>query len=366
MTLTTIGLGDIYPENLSFLPLTILYVSLGLALTTMSIEAAGNTFRKLHYFGTELKNAKDSVVWFGGKNMTVEEVLQAVGRRYGIPEDEIAGLDFDTLIGGAIIQKEEAKVAEKRDRLSEKKGLRSEKFREQLAEAARPLMVMARQKEEGSLELPKKRYADILDSTSFRSDSLHSFYASNLSLAEAGLTLMQRECVNFPEHDRTLASSVLFCERIDELDSMFREVEDLVPDILPVLREARISEILPIPRLREEPLSLSTATIDSIEAEVQSGAPAKIPSLARMRRRLLSQQSSACLLGSKRTLSQSLGLKVPTENELQNLKLAKSLQRFQATTSSTTEHKPFFLVRISDLRAKEFTVERCKQCLGKG
>lgn len=47
--------------------LTIVYISVGLALTTIAIEIAADTLKKLHYFGRKIENVGNVAIWFGGK-----------------------------------------------------------------------------------------------------------------------------------------------------------------------------------------------------------------------------------------------------------------------------------------------------------
>ncbi|KIH60364.1 Ion channel [Ancylostoma duodenale] len=59
VTLTTIGFD--------YLTVTLCYIGIGLALTTMAIELAADLLRKLHYVGRKMDNMANVVVWFGGK-----------------------------------------------------------------------------------------------------------------------------------------------------------------------------------------------------------------------------------------------------------------------------------------------------------
>lgn len=51
--------------------LTILYITVGLALTTIAIEIAADTLKKLHYFGRKIKDVGNIEIWFGGKRLPV-------------------------------------------------------------------------------------------------------------------------------------------------------------------------------------------------------------------------------------------------------------------------------------------------------
>ena len=50
-----------------FLVITLLYITIGLALTTIAIEIAADYLRKLHYFGRKIENVSGVNIWFGGK-----------------------------------------------------------------------------------------------------------------------------------------------------------------------------------------------------------------------------------------------------------------------------------------------------------
>ncbi|KJH46096.1 Ion channel [Dictyocaulus viviparus] len=67
VTLTTIGLGDLVPQSDTYLVITLIYCAVGLALTTIAIEIAADTLKKIHYFGRKVENVANVQVWFGGK-----------------------------------------------------------------------------------------------------------------------------------------------------------------------------------------------------------------------------------------------------------------------------------------------------------
>ena len=82
--MTTVGLGDIVPRRPEFLPLSILLMTLGVALTTIFIDAASGLFKRLHYFGVRLRNVKGAVIWFGGKQLSVGKLINNVGKKFGL------------------------------------------------------------------------------------------------------------------------------------------------------------------------------------------------------------------------------------------------------------------------------------------
>ncbi len=86
---------------------TICYLTLGLALTTVAIEVAGDYLQRLHHMARKLTNAKAVMVSFGGKKLTMGELVWAIGQQYGIDESQI--LDFagnlDSFVENAIEEK---------------------------------------------------------------------------------------------------------------------------------------------------------------------------------------------------------------------------------------------------------------------
>lgn len=47
--------------------LTIIYIAVGLALTTIAIEIAADMLKRIHYYGRKIENVGSVAIWFGGK-----------------------------------------------------------------------------------------------------------------------------------------------------------------------------------------------------------------------------------------------------------------------------------------------------------
>ncbi len=50
-----------------FLPVSLCYIAVGMAIATVAISIGSNYLKRLHYFGQKLKNAGLVKIWFGGK-----------------------------------------------------------------------------------------------------------------------------------------------------------------------------------------------------------------------------------------------------------------------------------------------------------
>ncbi|CAL2039538.1 unnamed protein product [Caenorhabditis brenneri] len=102
VTLTTIALGDFVPKSFDYLFITLIYIGIGLALTTMAIEIAADLLKKLHYIGRKMENVGQAVVWFGGKKMTMKSLVKHLGDQFNIPEEELANFDMSAFVDNAI------------------------------------------------------------------------------------------------------------------------------------------------------------------------------------------------------------------------------------------------------------------------
>ncbi|RCN41444.1 Ion channel [Ancylostoma caninum] len=102
VTLTSIGLGDIVPRSETYMALTIVYIAIGLALTTIAIEIAADTLKKIHYYGRKIENVGNVAIWFGGKKITVKALVKNLGDQFNLPTTTIKDLDLDHFVDQAI------------------------------------------------------------------------------------------------------------------------------------------------------------------------------------------------------------------------------------------------------------------------
>ncbi|VDP14941.1 unnamed protein product [Onchocerca flexuosa] len=102
VSLTTIGLGDLVPKNEKYLVLTLSYSAVGLALTTIAIEIAAEYLKMLHYFGRKINNVGNVEIWFGGKKLTVKQLVRNLGDYFDLPINKIADLNLDEFVNAAI------------------------------------------------------------------------------------------------------------------------------------------------------------------------------------------------------------------------------------------------------------------------
>lgn len=116
VTITTTGFGDLVPQRYSYLAVTLTYVAVGIAMTTMCIEAAAAYMRKLHYVGRRIQGAKFTRIRFGDKMITVDELITSLGVKFGVPTVEVVRLKtkLDAFVATAIETRkldEDTKVA---------------------------------------------------------------------------------------------------------------------------------------------------------------------------------------------------------------------------------------------------------------
>uniref|UniRef100_A0AC35ET13 Potassium channel domain-containing protein n=1 Tax=Panagrolaimus sp. PS1159 TaxID=55785 RepID=A0AC35ET13_9BILA len=102
VSLSSIGLGDIYPKSETYMAFTIIYIAIGLALTTIAIEIAADTLKKLHYYGRKIENVGNVAIWFGGKKLTMKQLVKNLGDQFNLPVTTIKDLDLDKFVDNAI------------------------------------------------------------------------------------------------------------------------------------------------------------------------------------------------------------------------------------------------------------------------
>ncbi|CAJ0610577.1 unnamed protein product [Cylicocyclus nassatus] len=106
LCLTAIDFGQLVPTRVAFLPITFLYVCLGLAITTIAIDVGSEYMKKLHYLGKKMKNAASTKIWFGGKTLKVRDLLHAVGKKCGVEASMIDALDLENVVERTIAMQE--------------------------------------------------------------------------------------------------------------------------------------------------------------------------------------------------------------------------------------------------------------------
>ncbi|CAD5221753.1 unnamed protein product [Bursaphelenchus xylophilus] len=102
MSLSTIGLGDIVPRRMEFLLPTLLYITIGLWLTTALVEQLADVFRLVHYAGRHVSNVKGITVWLGGRRLSMGSLIQTVCRRVGMSDNIISQINWDRTIDKAL------------------------------------------------------------------------------------------------------------------------------------------------------------------------------------------------------------------------------------------------------------------------
>uniref|UniRef100_A0A1I8A311 Ion_trans_2 domain-containing protein n=1 Tax=Steinernema glaseri TaxID=37863 RepID=A0A1I8A311_9BILA len=102
MSLTTIGLGDIVPRRMDFLLPTLIYITIGLWLTTALVEQLADVFRLVHYAGRQVSNVKGITVWLGGRQLTMGALIHTVCRRVGMSDNIIKQINWDRTIDQAL------------------------------------------------------------------------------------------------------------------------------------------------------------------------------------------------------------------------------------------------------------------------
>ncbi|KAI6235758.1 TWiK family of potassium channels protein 9 [Aphelenchoides besseyi] len=102
MSLSTIGIGDIVPKHMEYLSFTLLYLTIGLCLTTALVEQLADVFRLVHYAGRHVSNVKGITVWLGGREISIGSLIQTICRRVGMSDNIINLINWDKTIESAL------------------------------------------------------------------------------------------------------------------------------------------------------------------------------------------------------------------------------------------------------------------------
>ncbi|KAH7697730.1 CRE-TWK-29 protein, partial [Aphelenchoides avenae] len=103
---TAIEYGKLIPDNVTFIPIALAYMCIGLALSTIALDIVSAYVRRLYYVGREAGNLENVLVWVGYKRLRVKELLSALGVTIGLNPATLCDLDLEQLVHDAIQVKE--------------------------------------------------------------------------------------------------------------------------------------------------------------------------------------------------------------------------------------------------------------------
>lgn len=104
---------------MAMLPVTLLLLSVGLAVMTLAIQFVAAGFRRIHYLGRKISGSPKCRTWFGGRILSVGEIIAAVGEQLHIPKEKIAVVteNLDDMIEKLMTEKDKDKVKDRRKSL---------------------------------------------------------------------------------------------------------------------------------------------------------------------------------------------------------------------------------------------------------
>uniref|UniRef100_A0A914KTE6 Potassium channel domain-containing protein n=1 Tax=Meloidogyne incognita TaxID=6306 RepID=A0A914KTE6_MELIC len=106
LCLTAIEYGKLIPSEVIYLPIVIVYICFGLAISTIALDIGSTYVKKLYYLGRKIRNIASIKIWFGAKHLRVRELLVALGQNIGLEPAVLCDLDLEKLISNAIQVKE--------------------------------------------------------------------------------------------------------------------------------------------------------------------------------------------------------------------------------------------------------------------
>uniref|UniRef100_A0A0K0EDC1 Potassium channel domain-containing protein n=1 Tax=Strongyloides stercoralis TaxID=6248 RepID=A0A0K0EDC1_STRER len=104
---TAIEYGELIPENPLYIPIIVIYISIGLALSTTALDVGSLYVRKLYFVGKKLTNMANVQIWFGSEKIQLKELLGAIGQNIGMGPNALwDNIDIDGVVNYALLVKE--------------------------------------------------------------------------------------------------------------------------------------------------------------------------------------------------------------------------------------------------------------------
>uniref|UniRef100_A0A7E4WAR5 Ion_trans_2 domain-containing protein n=1 Tax=Panagrellus redivivus TaxID=6233 RepID=A0A7E4WAR5_PANRE len=106
---TAIEFGELIPHGSDkYIPImvVIIYIGLGLIISTIAVDIGSTYVRKLYYVGKRIGHIAGVKIWFGSKHLRVRELIVALGQNIGLEPAIFSEINLDQLVSDAIQVKE--------------------------------------------------------------------------------------------------------------------------------------------------------------------------------------------------------------------------------------------------------------------
>ncbi|KAI1727198.1 ion channel domain-containing protein [Ditylenchus destructor] len=103
---TAIEFGALVPKNTGYIPIVIVYMCIGLAMSTIALDLGSKYVKKLYFIGRRMGNIANVKIWFGGKSLQVKDLVVALGQAIGVNPESFSQLDINQVVKDAILVKE--------------------------------------------------------------------------------------------------------------------------------------------------------------------------------------------------------------------------------------------------------------------
>ncbi|KAJ1347373.1 Ion channel [Parelaphostrongylus tenuis] len=105
ISVSTIGYGDLIPvpDTWTHALAIISFLSTGVIILSTLFQAFGCYVQYLHYIGRRFTGTKDVEIWFGGRVLTVQELITLVAEEFGVCPQRLRALlrDLDNILEAA-------------------------------------------------------------------------------------------------------------------------------------------------------------------------------------------------------------------------------------------------------------------------